>query len=151
MWKRNTVNMNPSGIIYTIGTSQRSMEDFIELLNAYTIRAVADVRSVPRSKFPYFSSAGLRTLLQNNGIAYHYLGTELGGFRKGGYPAYTLTPSFSHGIDRLETLARADITVVACAERFPWKCHRRWIAMELQKRGWAVSHIIDKGKVWTPQ
>lgn len=138
-------------LIYTLGTGLRSGEDFIEILNMYDIGDVIDVRSFPRSKIPVFSRKNLEELLVSNGIAYHFLGRELGGLRKGGYAAYTITYEFSEGIDRLESIAQSRTAVIICAEHFPWKCHRRWISRELHKRGWLVEHIIDKGKVWEPK
>jgi uncharacterized protein (DUF488 family) len=54
-------------------------------------------------------------------------------------------------IDLLESIAETKTSVIVCAERFPWKCHRKWISRELHKRGWRVEHIIDKGKVWIPK
>lgn len=136
--------------IFTLGTDRRSEEDFVEILHAYDIQAVVDVRSFPKSRIPIFTRENLNMLLEREGIAYHYLGRELGGFRKGGYIAYTVTDEFAQGVASLESIARERNTVVICAERFPWKCHRRWIARELTKRGWRVEHIIDKGKLWKP-
>jgi uncharacterized protein (DUF488 family) len=40
--------------IHTLGTSNRSPEEFIGLLRAYGIEMVADVRSFPASRFPQF-------------------------------------------------------------------------------------------------
>jgi uncharacterized protein (DUF488 family) len=137
--------------IFTLGTGRRSEEDFIEILHAYGIEAVIDVRSYPRSKLPVFTKANLELLLQREGIAYHFLGKELGGFRKGGYAAYIITEDFNNGIGLLESIAAESLSSIICAERFPWKCHRKWIARELQKRGWEIEHIIDKGKVWVPK
>ncbi|MFZ3121772.1 MAG: DUF488 domain-containing protein [Thermodesulfovibrionales bacterium] len=175
--------------IYTLGTGRRSEEDFIEILFAYDIKTLVDVRSFPKSKMPVFTRENLENLLKKEGINYVFFGRELGGFRKGGYEAYTETDDFRKGIDKLEQIAlqsdrkavmpapfvipakagiqrnkdwmphqvRHDMsivghnTVVVCAERFPWKCHRRWISRELHRRGWQVEHIIDKGKVWTPK
>lgn len=137
--------------IFTLGTDRRSEEDFIEILLAHTIEALIDVRSVPKSKIPTFNRRYLEGLLKNEGIGYHYLGDELGGLRKGGYTAYILTDAFMRGIDKLESLAGNTLSVIICAERFPWKCHRKWISRELHKRGWHVEHIIDKGKVWAPK
>jgi uncharacterized protein (DUF488 family) len=74
--------------IYTLGTDRRSEEDFVEILHAYDIRAVIDVRSYPKSKILIFTKANLDRLLQREGIEYHFFGKELGGFRKGGYTAY---------------------------------------------------------------
>jgi uncharacterized protein (DUF488 family) len=137
--------------IYTLGTNRRSEEDFIEILFAYNIQSLIDVRRFPRSKISIFRREKLEPFLNLEGIEYHFLGTELGGFRKGGYIAYTLTDDFRKGIDLLESIALTKISVIICAERFPWKCHRKWIARELHKRGWDVEHIIDKGKVWVPK
>ncbi len=136
--------------IYTLGTDRRSEEDFIEILLAYDISSLIDVRSFPKSRIPIFVRENLKNLLEREGIAYHFLGKELGGFRKGGYVSYLVSDAFSLGVDLLESIAVANTSVVICAERFPWKCHRKWIARELQKRGWQVEHIIDKGKVWIP-
>lgn len=136
--------------IFTLGTGRRSEEDFIEILNAYNIEALIDVRSLPKSKNIHFNRGNLEELLPSEGIGYYYLGVELGGFRKGGYLAYTLTGDFMQGINRLEAVAVQMPSVIICAERLPWKCHRKWIARELHKRGWEVTHILDKGKEWTP-
>ncbi len=138
-------------LIYTLGTGLRNSEDFIEILFAYEIRTFIDVRSFPRSKLPHFNRDILSELLQSNGIEYLFLGKELGGFRKGGYTAYIITEEFFKGIEMIEAVAKDKISVLACAERFPWKCHRKWISRELQIRGWDVEHIIDKGKVWIPK
>lgn len=137
--------------IYTLGTDRRSEEDFVEILLAYNIQLLIDVRRFPRSKIPIFSRKNLELLLSREKIKYHFLGAELGGFRKGGYIAYAATDDFSKGIDLLESIAFNKTPVIICAERFPWKCHRKWIARELHKRGWEVEHIIDKGKVWIPK
>ncbi|MEW6418735.1 MAG: DUF488 domain-containing protein [Nitrospirota bacterium] len=137
--------------IFTLGTSRRSEEDFIEILLAYNIQSLIDVRRFPRSKTPIFRREKLEPFLTLEGIEYHFLGTELGGFRKGGYIAYVLTDDFRRGIDLLESIALTKISVIVCAERFPWKCHRKWIARELHKRGWEIEHIIEKGKVWIPK
>jgi len=137
--------------IYTLGTDLRSAEDFIEILLAYEIRAVIDVRSFPKSRMSHFSKNPLAELLKSNGIAYHFFGKELGGFRKGGYAAYVTTEEFSNGVGMIESVAKETVSVIICSEKFPWKCHRKWISRELQHRGWSVEHIIDKGKVWNPK
>lgn len=137
--------------VYTLGTDRRTEEDFMEILLAYNIQSLIDVRRFPKSKIAIFKRENLELLLIREGLEYHFLGKELGGFRKGGYTAYTLTADFTKGIDLIESLALKKRTVIICAERFPWKCHRKWIARELNKRGWEVEHIIDKGKVWVPK
>ena len=137
--------------IYTLGTDLRSAEDFIEVLLAYEVRAAIDVRSFPKSRMSHFSKDSLAELLKSNGIAYNFFGKELGGFRKGGYAAYITTEEFSNGVGMIESVAEETVSVIICSEKFPWKCHRKWISRELQHRGWSVEHIIDKGKVWNPK
>jgi uncharacterized protein (DUF488 family) len=145
-----TVTMSEK-LIYTLGTGLRGEEDFMEILFTYGIEAYIDVRSFPRSKIAVFCKSALSELLRNNGIAYHFLGRELGGLRKGGYAVYTITEEFFKGVAMIEGIAQEKVTVIACSERLPWKCHRKWISRELHKRGWKVEHIIDKGKVWIPK
>jgi uncharacterized protein (DUF488 family) len=136
--------------VFTLGTSRRTEEDFIEILKAYDIRSLIDVRSFPRSRISIFSRELLEPFLAREGIAYHFLGRELGGLRKGGYLPYTATEEFLEGVGLIEPIASRSPAVMICVEKFPWKCHRKWIAKELRRRGWEVIHIIEKGKVWVP-
>jgi len=69
--------------LYTIGHSNLPGERFLALLGQAGITAVADVRSVPFSRWcPWFSSKPLATGLTAGGLAYLQLGDELGGRRK---------------------------------------------------------------------
>ncbi len=137
--------------IFTLGTDRRSEEDFIEILLSYNIESVIDVRRIPKSKITTFNRLNLAELLSKEKIDYHFLGNELGGLRKGGYTAYVITEDFMQGVSELESIAESRQSAIICSERFPWKCHRKWISRELHKRGWDVQHIIDKGKVWVPK
>jgi uncharacterized protein (DUF488 family) len=60
------------------------------------------------------------------------------------------TESFKRGLGTLEKIGREGRTAFFCSERFPWKCHRRWISGQLIQEGWKVIHIIEKGKIWVP-
>ena len=144
-------NPESRDVIYTLGTSTRSFTDFLALLWEHEIRVAVDVRSFPNSRFPQFKREFLQRNLGSQGIQYFYLGKELGGFRKGGYIAYREAESFQKGIEKLEEIGREKRTAFFCAERFPWKCHRRWISGQLIQQGWRVIHIIEKGKIWFPQ
>lgn len=137
--------------IFTLGTDRRSEEDFVEILLSYNIESVIDVRRIPKSKIVTFNRSKLEELLSEEKIGYHFLGDELGGLRRGGYTSFIITEDFLRGIAKLESVARSGLSVIICSERFPWKCHRKWISRELHKRGWNVEHIIDKGKVWVPK
>jgi uncharacterized protein (DUF488 family) len=138
-------------LIYTLGTDRRSEEYFVEILLAYDLGLVLDVRSRPWSRnFPHFSRESLEESLGRMQVGYRWLGAGLGGLRKGGFAAYAGTEEFAGAVDALEALAREAQAVILCSERFPWKCHRKWIARELTRRGWRVEHIIEKDKVWVP-
>jgi uncharacterized protein (DUF488 family) len=110
-----------------------------------------DVRRFPASRFKHFCREELEKLLSEAGIGYVHMGEELGGYRRGGYGRFTASPQFHHAISKLEEIACQKRVAIICAERFPWRCHRRFIALELVVRGWRVSHIIDKGRDWTPR
>jgi len=138
-------------LVYTLGTSTRSGEEFIELLTSHGVEVVVDVRRFPSSRFEHFGREKLAGLLSEAGIYYVYMGEELGGYRRGGYQSFTTTSEFQMGLKKLEKVARERRTAIVCAERFPWRCHRRFIALELQRLGWQVNHIIDQEREWLPR
>lgn len=142
----------PQRTVYTLGTSTRSREEFLSLLAEWGITRVCDVRSFPVSRrYPHFARETLSSYLRENGLDYRWLGDLLGGYRKGGYRAYMETPEFGQGIEELEMLAGEAPTAIVCAEMFPWKCHRRFIAAILRERGWKVIHILDTRREWIPR
>lgn len=144
--------VSASRAIYTLGTSTRTMQEFTAVLKHRGITLVCDVRSFPTSRrYPYFSSRPMAVSLENEGIGYRWLGEKLGGYRKGGYLAHTRTGDFAEGLEELEGYASGEPTVIVCAERLPWRCHRRFISGALRKRGWEVIHIIDRDRDWIPE
>ncbi len=138
-------------MIYTLGTSNRSAEEFLELLGSLGVEVVVDVRRFPSSRFDHFKREELARLLEGGGFGYIYLGEELGGYRRGGYQSYLDTEDFREGLERLEGLARGRRVVLLCAERLPWRCHRRFIGWELERDGFRVIHIIDEKREWVPK
>ena len=137
-------------VVYTAGTDRRSEEDFVEILNAHGIECVIDVRRFPKSKLPHFSRESFEEFLRADGFKYYFMGEGLGGFRKDGYASYVLTEDFRRAIEELLGIISHCTSVIVCAEKFPWKCHRRWIARELKRMGWKVIHIIEKDRLWIP-
>ena len=138
--------------IFTIGHSNRSIDDFIELLKINNIIALADVRSYPGSRwFPWFNREKLSAALQKEDIQYIHI-PELGGrghIKKGGpatntlatYEAHMHSDTFRTGIDKLTTIATAGNTAIMCAEADWQKCHRQFIAAYLFDKEWKVFHI----------
>ncbi len=145
------MNMESKKNVFTLGSSTRSAQEFLDLLAHYQIEAIVDVRRFPTSRFEHFIKEKLAPLLEENGIAYLYLGEELGGYRSGGYEAYMKSEEFEVGLARLQALAQKKRVAIMCSERLPWKCHRRHIGRALQERGWEVQHLIDQERVWVPK
>jgi uncharacterized protein (DUF488 family) len=107
-----------------------------------------DVRSFPTSKFPHYKREAFNQALAEKGLGYYFLGKELGGYRRGGYEAYTQTVHYLVGMELLERMASRCRCAVVCAEKLPWRCHRRFIGRSLQERGWKVLHLIDQHRIW---
>ena len=144
-------------LIFKIGHSTRTLEDLVGLLQAYGVRLVVDVRSIPRSRRnPQFNQEKLSADLKESEIDYVRL-KELGGLRhpkldsqnKGwrnesfrGFADYMQTPDFEAGINELIKLAGNGPVVIMCAEAVPWRCHRSLIADALLVRGISVEHIM---------
>ena len=133
--------------IWDVGHSTRAEDEFTALLKEHRIKAVADVRRFPSSKkFPHFSRDHLEKALKKSSIEYIWLGKELGGFRKGGYPQWMKTQEFAAGINKLINIADQKRTAFMCAEADHSRCHRKHIIDLLQHKGWTVHHIPSKAK-----
>ncbi|HEY9516138.1 MAG TPA: DUF488 domain-containing protein [Gemmatimonadaceae bacterium] len=145
-------------VIYTIGHSTRSLEDFVALLRREEIGHLADVRAHPGSRrYPHFGRDSLAVALPELGVAYSHH-PELGGRRRGlpaspngawrnasfrAYADYMGTDAFRAALDSLVELARDNRVAIMCAEAVPWRCHRWLISDALAARGVDVHHILD--------
>ena len=128
--------------IWTIGTSTRSMREFLHVLRAYQIEHVVDIRRFPTSRYTHFNREQLKNCLEQHGIEYHHL-ARLGGYRDGGYRRHMSSTEFEQGLRCLEAYAASKRVAIMCAELLYTKCHRRFIADALHERGHTVIHIID--------
>lgn len=140
-----------SHLVYSLGTSTRHVNEFVQLLHYYNIEQVIDIRRFPTSRFEHFQQQKLKDLLDMLGICYLYLGDKLGGYRHEGYQAFARTNEFMLAITELEQAISRRRSTILCAEKLPWKCHRRFVTAELSKRGWKVQHIIDRDKLWSEE
>lgn len=136
--------------IYTIGHSNRGIEEFINLLKENKINLLVDIRRFPVSKkFPHFEKENLKEKLENKGIKYVWMGEFLGGFRKEGYIKYMETKNFKKGISELINLNKLNKKVVImCKEKLWFKCHRKFISIYLKQKNYKIIHIIDKNKIY---
>lgn len=144
-------------LVYTIGHSTRPVAEFIGILEYVGIGLVADIRTVPKSRYnPQFHIDRLGELLAAAGIGYRPV-PGLGGLRKPardsintgwrnvsfrGYADYMQTRSFEEAIEELLALTAEHVTVIMCAEAVFWRCHRRLVADALLVRGIDVQHIM---------
>lgn len=147
--------------IFTIGHSTRSFDDFVSILDSFGIRAVADVRLIPKSRrYPHFADEYLVENLPRRGIAYLPF-KHLGGRRRArkdsrnigwrnesfrGYADFMETPAFAAALAELTEAAQRQPTTTMCAEAVPWRCHRSLISDALLARGWEVIDVMDVGK-----
>ena len=150
--------MNSAGEIWTIGHSTRSADDFVAILRAHTIEAVADVRRYPASRrHPHFNASQLAGSLAGAAIDYLPM-PELGGRRAPrrdskntvwrhesfrGYADYMETGAFEQALLRLLAAAAQKRTAIMCAEAVWWQCHRQMIADAVKARGIRVLHLVD--------
>jgi uncharacterized protein (DUF488 family) len=148
--------MDGPPVISTIGHSTRSLEELVALLQDAGVRALVDVRTVPRSRrHPQFAAEELARSLPERGIAYAHE-KALGGFRRprpdspnGGWehPAFRgfadhmTDADFHQALARLQARAREQATAIMCAEAQWWRCHRRLIADALLVAGWSAQHL----------
>lgn len=144
--------------VWTVGHSTHPYERLLELLRAAGITAVADVRTAPFSRhLPQFNKDALQSELRTDGIAYSFLGKELGGRPTDSqyycdgvadYERMALSPEFVHGLQRVLDGARKYRIALMCSEQNPLDCHRYLlVGRVLAARGVAVKHILADGTI----
>ncbi len=144
--------------LFSIGHSNIPAARFAAMLQDAAVTAVADLRSVPNSRwFPWFSQKALAAQLSGIGVAYTAMGDTLGGrprdeslYRDGvaDYEAMANEPEFRAGLDRLQEIMVRSRVCLMCAEREPLDCHRcLLVARRLAERGLAIGHILHDGTV----
>ena len=136
---------------------QGPVPEFIEIIKAYGIKKVADVRTIPKSRHnPQFNGDMLRESLKAAKIRYLHM-KGLGGLRHAlkdspntawrnasfrGFADYMQTAEFEEGLEKLIEKAEKQATAIMCAEAVPWRCHRSLIGDALLIRGIRVVHIM---------
>jgi len=145
-------------VVYTIGHSNHPIEKFIGLLRQHGITAVADVRSAPYSRHhPQFNTKSLAASLEKAGIAYVFLGEELGArpqdpacYDKGhvDFGRLAAREQFKRGVDRVLRGSEKYRLALMCAEKEPLDCHRTILVCRyLGQRGVRIKHILANGSI----
>ena len=147
--------------LWTIGHSNRPLADLLTMLQAHAVEVLADVRTVPRSRYnPQFNRETLPAYLAAVGIEYKHMpglgglrhprpdsnntGWRNSGFR--GYADYMQTPEFESNLAELLDWAEGRRLAIMCAEAVPWRCHRTLVADAISARGTRVEHIMSADK-----
>jgi uncharacterized protein (DUF488 family) len=161
----NSLGLDRAKVIYTIGYSSRGFDEFVDLLRKHDVDVLIDVRRYPYSRLEWFSRDGLNRLL-SYGIKY-YSFPELGalGIAKHVKPIHdincTSSPTYRSYITYILTDLNAKLRIkevismvdsclsvcLMCCEKFPWRCHRRFLSDYLKALKYDVIHIIDDDKI----
>jgi len=151
-------------IIYTIGHSKRSFDEFVYVLKHFKIKTLVDIRRIPYTNYnPAFNKDSLAYALKKRRINYIYF-DDLTGLRSGleykissqclkdesfrSFAAYMGTKKFEDAIKKLIEIAEESVTTLLCVELLYWECHRALIADALKTMGHKVLHILDVKHVY---
>ncbi len=146
--------MNP---LYTIGHSNHPVDHFLHLLSLHQVSAVADVRSMPFSRYtPQFNQGPLQKVLRGAGREYVFLGKELGARSedpacyKDGKLQFGLvaqTGLFQNGLARILKGMETYRIALLCAEKDPITCHRMiLVCRNLRLHIPVIRHILEDGR-----
>lgn len=148
--------------IYTVGHSNHSLNRFLDLLTQNEVTALADVRSSPFSRHnPHYNKSALADALKQKGIAYVFVGKELGArsddpscYVNGQvqYSRIAKTEQFKAGIERVLRGANKYQVALMCAEKEPLDCHRTLlVSSALEEHEASIFHILADGSIETQQ
>ena len=142
-------------IVYSVGHSNREADEFVRILQSFSIDVIVDVRSAPYSKHcPQFNKEAIDQTLRSSDIKYLFLGKELGAKpddqscyegRRVSFEKLKSSDLFQKGISRiLEGITRYKIAIM-CSEKEPINCHRAiLISRVLVEKGISVMHILNE-------
>ena len=146
----------------TFGHGTADTVDLAALIRREGVRAVIDVRSIPKSRLhPHVCAERMVQWVPDLAGASYGWRPELGGFRKThpespnvalrhpsfrGYADYMQTPAFRAALDALVKEGGHEPTAIMCSETLWWRCHRRLIADALVLlHGVDVRHLMHAG------
>lgn len=149
----------PAHPVFVVGHSTRTIESFIELLQAHSVNLLVDIRTIPKSRHnPQFNEDSLREELKGSKIRYLHM-KGLGGLRHPdkdsvnmgwrnssfrGFADYMQTREFASSLSKLISLSRKHSVAIMCAEGNPFRCHRSLVADALLVRNVRALHISSR-------
>lgn len=152
------------GELFTVGSSNQTIDDFIRLLQLHEVNFLVDVRSIPYSRFtPQFNEHNLKHELNRNSIQYSSFKLEFGARRtesavyidgKVSFEAVKELDVFKNGIGRImKGVEKGYRIALMCTEKNPIECHRfvlvsRNIELSTQNQ---VRHILLDGSLMSAE
>lgn len=129
--------------IFTLGTSNRSLREFLTELGQRNITQLIDVRSVPFSRLAWFSAPQIERWSEWAGVLYRQEGAILGGRSN----IRRFDPRYDAALSSIAKAAQMEAVAIFCAEGDPANCHRSWSigAVMLQKLRIDLVNILRDG------
>lgn len=147
---------------FTVGHSNRPLDEFMALLAENSVAVVVDVRKLAGStRYPQFNADSLGDALAEEGVELRRL-EGLTGRRPvsrtvpfevnawwrnrsfHNYADHALSDEFREDLATLLDWGRDGRCAVMCSEAVWWRCHRRIIADHLLAEGAGVTHILGE-------
>lgn len=156
-------------MVFTIGHTLQSQDDFYDMLQQFNVNCIIDVRSMPYSKHaPQFNKDTLNAYLKNKNILYAHFGIEFGArrndclslvnkdgqdFMQVNFELGVKTDNFKAGIRRLDNALGQERTIaLMCTETNPLDCHRfSFISRYLYENNYQIAHIVRNKDTYNVQ
>ena len=150
-------------VVWSMGHSNVTIDEFIDLVRFHEIDVIADVRSIPFSQYtPQFNKELLERSLKHAGVRYQFMGKSLGGrppendlYDAEGHVLYSELSAnfrFKVGVEELCVEAEKSRVAMMCSEESPEKCHRRLlISRVLTNQGVKTFHIREDKSIQLEQ
>jgi hypothetical protein len=140
------INNDPEhGMIFTIGTSNRSLSEFLVELQSRSITQIVDLRSSPVSRLPWFNAGQIGRWAERAAIHYRQEGEVLGGRSE-----YDIDSAVYHStIERVIRASCRETIALFCAEGDPRECHRSYevSAFMLARFGIITRNVLRDGSL----
>jgi len=107
-------------MLYTIGTSNRSLPEFTFELQRRGITHLVDVRSNPYSRHVWFNAPRIEIWSERYGIMYRQEGEVLGGRSE----IEAGNPRYLRALKSIRDCALREQVAIFCSEGSPEHCHR---------------------------
>lgn len=152
--------MSLERVLYTIGHSSHTAEEFLALLRREGVNCIVDVRSLPQARYyPHFNQDKLIEWLPKEGVQYLSFCREFGPRQ---YDSLTADgqvnfeqaarqPAFLQAAARIERGMTLGYRIaLMCSEGDPYECHRFcFLGRYFHEQGVKVFHYMHRGELAT--